>query len=86
MSPIPPLHLVCAWLSPPLALALSLSLHRHPYVHILPSSRFIRYKIFKTRDYVIGEVRFKQFLARLVVKKSPEIVEGFFVLLIFWRP
>ena len=28
MSPIPPLHLVCAWLSPPLALALSpLSLH-----------------------------------------------------------
>ncbi len=29
--PIPPIHLVCPRLSPPSALALSLSLHRHPY-------------------------------------------------------
>ena len=35
--------LVCARLSPPPALALSLSLHRHPYLCIPLSSRFIRY-------------------------------------------
>jgi hypothetical protein len=35
---LPPLHLVCARLSPPPALALSLSPHRHPFLHI-PSSR-----------------------------------------------
>ena len=40
--PIAPLHLVCARLSPPPALALNLSLHRHPYLYIPPSSRFIR--------------------------------------------
>jgi hypothetical protein len=36
-----------------------LSLHRHPYVHNLPSSRFIRNNKLKTRDYVTGEVRLK---------------------------
>jgi hypothetical protein len=40
--PIPPLHQVCA-LSPPPALALRLSLHRHPYLYVPPSSHFIRY-------------------------------------------
>ena len=34
---------VCARLSPPPTLALSLSLHRPPYFYITPSSRFIRY-------------------------------------------
>ena len=43
MYPIPPLHLVCARLSPPLALAFSHSLHRHPYLCIPLISRFIRY-------------------------------------------
>ena len=33
---------MCARLSPPPALALSFSLHRHPYLYIPSSSRFIR--------------------------------------------
>ena len=39
----PPLHLVCARLHHPPALALSLSPHRHPFYIFPPSSRFIRY-------------------------------------------
>jgi hypothetical protein len=33
--PIPTLHLVCVRLSPPPSLTFTLSLHRHPYLHIL---------------------------------------------------
>ena len=40
--PISPLHLVCARLSPPSALAISLSPHRHPYLYTPLISRFIR--------------------------------------------
>ena len=36
-----PFPLVCMWLSPPPALDLSLSPHRHPFLCIPPSSRFI---------------------------------------------
>jgi len=35
--------IVCVRLSPPPALAFSLSLHRHPYLYIPLSSRFVRY-------------------------------------------
>jgi hypothetical protein len=38
--PLPPLHLVCARLSPPPALDVSLSPHRHPFQYIPPSSCF----------------------------------------------
>ena len=41
--PLPPLHLVCARLSPPPALPFRLPPHRHPFFYIPPSSRFIRY-------------------------------------------
>ena len=43
--PIPPFHLVCVRLSPPLTLAFSLSLHRHPYLCFPFRSRFIQYNI-----------------------------------------
>ena len=46
--PLPPLHLVCARLSPPPALAISLSYHRHPYLFLPPSSRFLRYNEFES--------------------------------------
>jgi hypothetical protein len=41
--PFPRSTSVCARLSPPPTLALRLSLHRHPFFYIPPSSRFIRY-------------------------------------------
>jgi len=46
MYPIPPIHLVCVWISPS-ALALSFSLHRHPDSYIPSISHFIRYNKFK---------------------------------------
>jgi hypothetical protein len=43
MYPLPPMHLVCARIRHPPAVALSLSRHRHPFSISIPCTRFIRY-------------------------------------------